>query len=876
MYNFGPELDLASIDWLKNGAVFPETLEVHLRDAETRRYTILDRDEHGVVAALRQGRRGKKGFVLRVRDTESGDTYAAKLCIPEDYANTTPVTELEFAKALKGLDELVLLPKLLGTVERFETEPRHAEPSRWICFISEWLEGITLRDLIDQSPEKITPALVAHVAKDLLTAILVMEDMGYKHDDLNLGNLMLEQPNPRLAAINPARAVRRLRIIDLGSMKPFDRATTKPDDDWSLSAKCLAELHNTLHANRSLASQHPLFLKGLRDFIHDLADDPSRKFPDGSDYIRGIERVERLIAIEPRAEAEFHPLEAISAEHLADDAILLELFVKHLPWLSLVQGPNPCVLTGPRGCGKSMVFRYMATRTHITSKESRAGVLKESGIFGVYVGCSSDLGHDLVWLSRKGKGIADYVDQITDYFNLVVARELMRALASAACATEFARALDFTEQGKRRVADFLEGALRQDVRRVHLSGMEVFQSCADTLDRLRLSLAREMRAGPGVGLGTGATFLRDLCAKIVEEMPAFRTYSITFLLDDYTEHRISKPVQEILNGIVFQRVPSMIFKVSSEPYGFDSATFFETRVDAMREYIPIDAGTNCLDMSPTDRRRFVTDLLDRRLSVARYAGTAKTLIGDSQYATDPKLAEAIRSRRKGKHTYYNGLDVLSNAWSGDVATVLHIVNNMFADAGVSARSDRRISNDIQHNAIVRVSKGLRGRVQSYSPFGQDMSVILSAFGDLAARLLVDHRAKVRDGNSNDINRKYRIEWTLPEGADTESELAKIDASGGLYSLYKELVRRAVFHENLQSRGKEGPGRRTVRLQIRSSLLPSFGTSLLHENHLKIDKTDEFVEFLTRTRRWADGVVARYSTPEIMLGGLFDDRGEERD
>lgn len=873
MYNFGPELDPASIAWLERGAVLPEMLEVQLRGGGSRCYTIMDRDGDGVVQALRSGRRGKKGFVLRVQDPEFGDTYAAKLCIPEDYENSTPVTEIQFANALRGLEELVLLPKLLGTVGRFEGEPRQGDDRPWICFISEWLDGLTLRDLIDQSPLEITPALVAHVTKDLLTAVLVMEEMGFKHDDLNLGNLMLERPNQILAAINPARGVSRLRVIDLGSMKPWDRATAKLDDDWSLSAKCIAELHNTLHANRPLATQYPQFLKGLRDFIHDLADEPSRRFPDRGDYIRGIERIEQLITIEPRADAVFHPLEAISAEHLADDAILLKLFVKHLPWLSLVQGPNPCVLIGPRGCGKSMVFRYMATRTHITSKESQSSVLRESGIFGVYVGCSSDLGHDLIWLGRKGSGIADYVEQIIDYFNLVVARELMRALASAARATEFSAALGLTEQGKRRIADFLETILDRDLRRIHVSGMEVFQSCADTLDGLRLGLAKEMRKGASSGLGTGATFLRDLCSKIVEEMPAFKTYSLTFLLDDYTEHRISKPVQEILNGIVFQRVPCMIFKVSSEPYGFDSGTFFETRVDATREYLPIDAGTNCLDMSPADRRLFVTDLLDRRLSVAKYAGTAQTLIGDSEYRSDLKLAEFIRVRRKGKQTYYNGLDVLSNAWSGDVATVLHIVSNMFADAGVNASFDRRISKDIQHQAIVRVSKGLRGRVQSYSPFGPPMSAILSAFGDLAARLLVDHKARVRSRKSNDVNRKYRIEWTLPEGADAESELARFDPSGGLYCLYKELIRRAVFHENLQSRGKEGPGRRTVRLQIRSSLLPSFGTSLLHENHLKIDRAEDFVEFITRTNRWADGVVARYTTPEGMSGGLFEGREE---
>jgi hypothetical protein len=242
------------------------------------------------------------------------------------------------------------------------------------------------------------------------------------------------------------------------------------------------------------------------------------------------------------------------------------------------------------------------------------------------------------------------------------------------------------------------------------------------------------------------------------------------------------------------------------------------------------------------------------------------------------LARAIRSFRIGKQTYYNGLHVLANAWSGDVATILLIVSDMFEDAKVDPNTVNRIPNEVQHNAIVRVSKGLRGHVQGYAPFGKEMNNVLTIFGDLANRLLVDHKArlrKARDGkHKSDINRKYRLEWTMPEGANINSELLRLDRTGDCYRLYTELIRRAIFHENLQSRGKEGEGRRTVRLQIRSSLLPSFGTSLVHENHIKIDKTEDFVEFLTQTRRWADGVIARYSTPATLIG--FDLFGEPHD
>ncbi len=68
----------------------------------------------------------------------------------------------------------------------------------------------------------------------------------------------------------------------------------------------------------------------------------------------------------------------------------------------------------------------------------------------------------------------------------------------------------------------------------------------------------------------------------------------------------------------------------------------------------------------------------------------------------------------------------------------------------------------------------------------------------------------------------------------------------------------------------------MRLQVRSSLLPSFGTSLIHENHLKIDSAADFVEFLINTRRWAKSVIARYSTSNDMFGADLFDEEEEGD
>lgn len=861
------EFSFAQLQWIEDKNKLPEsfTLNTSRGDLQLR---ILERDALGHIATLGK-RTGHKGFVLKVEDPD-GRILAAKLCLKDDYdGGHTENYETKLAAKLELAPELFVIPREAGHVTLSLSDSTFPS-DQWVCFLIPWVDGHTLKQLLKEDPSKATPQLIITVARDLLSAVYYLRDQGLKHDDMHSGNIMLaRQPAARFSR-DGENAV-AVKIIDTGSLKPIEYPTDKIHDDRASFLAILVDLYNSLFKNRLLASEYPRFVRMFREFVMQMADsDPSRHFPqeaDISDRLNQLETASRSEIYEHVGV--FYPFDAISAEHLSSDSILVQLFEDNLPWFTSLSVSDPNVLTGPRGCGKSMAFRYLCARTHLLDSKGARNTLEAIPFLGIYISCSIELQNNLMAISRVDDRVNQSANVIETYFQLVLLKELFRTLASLSENLDVATIYGLNETVFNQTIVFLE---QRSISAMSFSGGGLsgrLHAIVDRLEALRYETAHALRVDESPPINLVATYVAEVIDYIARVSNGLNGRKICFMLDDYTDHRIKPNIQRVLNKIIWDRRPHQTFKVSAEKYGFISEDMDGVRLDIFREFSPIDAGDAFLT-EKSDPIKFVTSLLNRRLAASNWIGTAEQIIGVSDPKSDQALANLIREMHKpGKSFHYHGIEMLSRLLCGDVATLIQVAREIFKRGSVSATSVTLVPPNIQHAAIVDVSKALVERIQSHYPYGLEMHKIATEYGGLVREIQINGKLiSVSNKSEKHPARLLQIELTNENPNTIFEQLAAIKPEFAL--LAKELVRSSIFIERSHGGAKEGAGYGTVRWHFRRMLLPYFKTSLRRWGYVSLREIDELVKLLTDPSGFRERCVTKYkdeSAPANPQGKL---------
>ena len=546
------------------------------------------------------------------------------------------------------------------------------------CYVAEleYVDGDLLAEYLKPGA-RLTATAAAQIAVDLLKIRDALQKKNVNHNDLHAENIIIESLDPNAARVAEIEGTIRAVAIDLGSVSTGSRSDSEKlrqgDLHWiashlnSIVEKLIGDPDEISDLDNRLASE----LHGIAQSISSQAE--NQRTPAPLDFIGKIEEAYYHATQPWRPWRE--PLKLMSFNASYNAQTMHPWHVPHLlvdpegQWVNSICSPGPQVITGMRGCGKTMLLRALqfharATQSHSESNTEVLERLKNDRYIGLFVSAQR-------LLDTLGEKTQVELDPFPRLF-VAYALEAVRAINHL---EDIDRSY-VSERAYRYLAEVVAASLEhaEDVlSSISMSDLEKH------LIRLQISISRRERdyqltEHPNIAFSSLSEAIRR-CSRI------WKTAQVLFLLDDVSTRYLKKPrIKALLSALLFQS-PSCAFKLTSEvqtiELGLESpGERHPIRVG--RDLIVFDLGAKVYEKikkrGKGNGRDFVEEILSQRASyfTAHPESTPSELLGDvpletiaTEIGTSPK-----ESRRRKE--IYRGITALAHVCVGDIGDVISL------------------------------------------------------------------------------------------------------------------------------------------------------------------------------------------------------------
>jgi serine/threonine protein kinase len=750
--------------------------------------------------------RGFYGLTYKTKD-HNGKPFAIKLISKKSYESNGKNFENE-ASIYAKLPDHPFIARYIRTGEVDKIGKK--EKFDFFFIISEWVDGVPLMEWMKN--ENLTPANLYYLAYDLLNAVQAFEEVQLWHNDLHEENILVSKISRSQQRSFNREIPLIAKIVDIGSAKYKSGSTVKPITDLNYVGKHIFELKTRIsYKFYDLSKEDQLFMRMIDALCTRLTDEEiSRGFNDADKALTELESIWKASRFsKPTIDQTLEdPFGLINAMDIYSPKLIKEMFSDKFHYFTRIQSMDnqSIVITGPRGCGKTMILKNMSFETIFSVDQQSEIAIDSIEVIGLFLSARIEFANlliairDLKWVKNER--------YICLYFNVLVTLKIIDLLYS----------LESQRKEKDTNIQIIIDFINENF---NLPKNNLF-TCRNHLLKITKAIKLDEESIDIYETSYNSTpiFLNELIELLQNNLSSLQNKTFFLLVDDLSLPRIPEKVIKSLVPFLFN--PGSKYKVRVSAHS-DGLIFFDDKGEEYKEdrdFIQINLGREYFQMSENYDQCLIAfdDVMNKRFSLAglnTFPGIEKTLGIYEELINFGSYIKEKADQKKLRTLRYKGSHVFIKLCSGDLSYLVNILGLMCVRWD---ESKYPIGATIQHDIIKNYA-----RTQLRLLRDRKTEVVTSLY-DVGFNFgMISKAHLLHNGNEH-----LRI----------EIEIQNLSEDG--WTAMRELLSFGLFIDGgFSNTSKGNPAR---RLLFRRIYTPAFPTTVNNRNTINFDG-NSFISFV---------------------------------